>query len=1350
MSRKRRNIIIWTITAILVIGTVAVSVVIDPTLLGDWIRLVRLIVAAALGVTGVVQFINQFALPASDKPVERMTPEQRHDTREHLKTGLAFQHKNLLDRFLDAYLGKDAEEPVPFGGRDAPLATLTQWLDAPSSKPYLLLTAPAGRGKTHLLAQWAARCITRQGAERSYPLRVIFAPVSIRFGTAQPETHLQMLARGLAQFYHDPIQETAHDTRATWREICAEYLAKPHKNGDRLLVIVDGLDESTDADQDSWRALTGDLPAGTLVLFSARCADDKDANTWRERLGLDEDRAARLDLPPLDRNGLHQALESMGNPLKGYAQEGGILDALLRLTQGDPLLVRLYVEDLRDHLQPGQNRGRPVDAQNVLERLKATEPDLKGYFERWWEEQRKQWKAQEKAPGEIENRLRGFFRLLAAAFSPLNGAEISALGDEHLRFEHQQKELVEWAPRIVIGSAQDGYTFSHPRFGQYFYEEAMDAGERAEVERLFLEAGERALADLRAGKAPKDVPAYFVLHSKDHLLRAIEAGRARPPALYALICEPWLRAREYHGETPASFLEDVEAAWEAASQQPDGDPGMQILALLCFSSVATLSSNIPVEIIAGARGAGVLNRAQALAYLRQNTNLAARAEGLALLSEREKDAPEQAVLFQEALDAARAIEHPRFRSRALAEIAPRLSADRQAGVQQEALDAARAIEDSFFRDMALAEVASRLPADGQASALQEALDAARSIEYPNYRARALAEIAPRLPTDRQVGVLQEALDAARSIEDPYYRARALAEIAPRLPTDRRAGVLQEALDAARTIENSNARLSALAEIAPHLPPEQALDTARAIEDSYYRAMALAAVALRLPTDRQADVLQEALDLARAIEDTASRARALAEIAPLLPTDRQVGVLQEALDAARAIEDTASRAMALAEIAPLLPTDRQAGVLQEALDLARAIEDTDARARTLAEIAPHLPPEQALDSARAIDDTASRARTLAEIASLLPADRQPGVIQEALNAARAIEDSDSRARALAAIAPLLPTDRQVGVLQEALDAARAIEDTSYRARTLAEIAPHLPPKQALNAARAIEDTEARASALAEIALHLPADRQADVLQEAIDTARAIEDSFHRARALAAFAPRLPADRQPGVLQEALDASRTIENSNTRVSALAEIAPSLPANLQPGVLQEALDAARAIEHPRDRALALAVVAPCLPADRQAGVLQEALNTACAIEHFRDRSSLLAEIFAPRLPSEQALEAARTIEHPIYRSLALAEIALRAPASSLPEIWQFALRTGSADVLEALAERWPELCAALRQAQPAALTATLRAFQQGKRGNVLKIITAMLPVIEQLGGQVAVEQTVRAIRDVSEWWP
>ena len=55
-----------------------------------------------------------------------------------------------------------------------------------------------------------------------------------------------------------------------WSRICSDLLFKLKNNKHKLLVIIDGLDESTDPFSSVWIEIFGNLPSGVKVIFSAR------------------------------------------------------------------------------------------------------------------------------------------------------------------------------------------------------------------------------------------------------------------------------------------------------------------------------------------------------------------------------------------------------------------------------------------------------------------------------------------------------------------------------------------------------------------------------------------------------------------------------------------------------------------------------------------------------------------------------------------------------------------------------------------------------------------------------------------------------------------------------------------------------------------------------------------------------------------------------------------------------------------------------------------------------------------------------------------------------------------------
>ena len=187
--------------------------------------------------------------------------------------------------------------------------------------------------------------------------------------------------------------------------------------------------------------------------------------------------------------------------------------------------------------------------------------------------------------------------------------------------------------------------------------------------------------------------------------------------------------------------------------------------------------------------------------------------------------------------------------------------------------------------------------------------------------------------------------------------------------------------------------------------------------------------------------------------------------------------------------------------------------------------------------------------------------------------------------------------------------------------------------------------------------------------------------------------------------------------ALAYARQMPDEDQRVEALAGLAPHLPESLLP----EALAAAREIRDANVRAEALVWLAPHLPENLREQALQEALAAARKIERESTRSQILVGL-APHLPESllpEAVTAAREIRDADDRARALAGLAPRLAALPRPAFYPL----------------WTE---------------ALPALARRTRRDLLSDLRALEPVIPALGGEPAVVETFRAIREVGRWWP
>ncbi|MCP4544320.1 MAG: ATP-binding protein [Chloroflexi bacterium] len=220
---------------------------------------------------------------------------------QQLTTGvrsLPTDYATRIRNFITEYLGTP-EQPVPFGGREADLARLDEWLEDAEVAPYLLLAAPAGRGKSALLVRWSQRLLARED------LAVVFVPVSVRFRTNLGSVVFAALTARLAALHGDEVPGSANTSVEMWRGMASDYLARPLPDGRRLVVILDGADEAAD-----WQAgadlfpLTP-LPGGRVILSTRFLAGDTDAVPWLQRLGWERPGLASVpELVPLTREGV--------------------------------------------------------------------------------------------------------------------------------------------------------------------------------------------------------------------------------------------------------------------------------------------------------------------------------------------------------------------------------------------------------------------------------------------------------------------------------------------------------------------------------------------------------------------------------------------------------------------------------------------------------------------------------------------------------------------------------------------------------------------------------------------------------------------------------------------------------------------------------------------------------------------------------------------------------------------------------------------------------------------------------------------------------------------------------------
>lgn len=923
---------------------------------------------------------------------------------------LPYDYAPRIENFLSEYLGTSTA-PVPFGGREQDLTTLDDWLKDNTAPPYLMMAAPAGRGKSALLVQW-----TRQLLARPH-ISLVFVPISIRFRTNLSAVTFATLAARLATFHGEKVPDSPSTTAEVWRGLVTDYLRRPLPNGETLVVVLDGLDEAAD-----WEP-GPDLfpltpPDHVRIVVSARYrTGDTDASGWLRRLGWERKSLARsLDLSTLTKEGVIQVLESMGFPLAQLGAKVDIVSELYRLTEGDPLLVKLYVEDLWSRKET-VGLLKPED----LGKLK---PGLTGYFDRWWDDQRKLWGKESPLK---EQAVQTLLSALACSLGPLDQEELlllTKLSSWDLR------EALKPLDRFIIGDAKaHGYAFTHPRLGDYF-KDALSTSEQQTWQQLLLDWGRATVQALEQGSiAPADAPSYIVQYYGAHL----EQAHAQVDAMMTLVCHGWSRAWEALEGSFSGFLNDVERAWKAAEHENEeaivkGDAapciGDEIRCALVRASINSLASNLPVELIVQLVKYKKWTYQQGLVYARQIPEVVPRANTLVRLStetDMPSDSLDQAVV--EVLAAARALDDSGTGTRAklLADLAPYMPQQERPLALDEALTAAQELDWPWER-MAPLEALAKYRPEAVLAAVQEFDDS-----WP--RAGVLAALAPYRP--------DAVLAAAQEIHDHFSRATVLAALAPHVSPQERELMLDQAWSAAQVLDHSGTRTEALAALAPYRP-DAVLAATQELDDDWDRATVLVALAPYRP--------EAVLAVTQELDDSKARAKMLAALVQHVPRQARSVVLDQALAAARALASDFDHAQVLTALAPYQP--------DAVLAAAREIRGHHSRATVLASLAPHVSQQerellldQALVAAQLLNDSAARARALTILAPHVSRRERELVLDQALGIAQTLNDSEARAKVLTALAPHRP--------EVVLAAARTLEHSKARAEVLAALAPYRP-------------------------------------------------------------------------------------------------------------------------------------------------------------------------------------------------------------------------------------------------------------------------------------------------------
>jgi hypothetical protein len=1062
---------------------------------------------------------------------------------------------------------------VLFGGREEELDHFGAFIRDPSGG-YLVLRAPAGFGKTALLAA----LVNRNPEAFAYHF---FDPRHVPDSTLE-RFFLQNVIQQMAQWHgrEGELPTAVPELKALYHELLDEQLDRPQ------ILVLDGIDEVT---QWSMRFyLNRALPSALHVIVSVRDV----GQDWMADYGFPGSQTRLRSLGGLTTQDIAQVLRAAGPRAGRLAEDPSVLDQVTRVVAyqedprlgADPFYVRVLAEDLQAR-------------QMTPESIAVRPPGLDDYLNRWWQALREA--AGEGPAGDL-------LGLLTVAVGPISRRELEAISPSLAggwAGDLFERQILPSVRRFLVGDDEQGYSLMNSRLHQYM---------RRRISTL---PAYRAKLLAYCADWNRHLSRYALDYFAAHLAEDPDnqEDRAR---LFALVNDrSWYEAKITHDPSGAGYLRDNELAWSvaAAIDRKAVDQGekasllsWEVRSALAIASIHGLSQRMRSSLLVALVTTGLWRPDRALSLVRLNPHSMARNRTLAALA---PHLPESCL--PDAVDIARGIEDDDQRAEALVNMASSLAQSERPAVVEEALSAARSIRDPADRASTLMLVAEEASAPLQQQALSEAGRAIHELGDVGERAEMLAQLVSALPEQEREPMVAEALEAAQEAADPWHAVNVVTSLANVLPEQQSQFLLEKARDVAANVED---------------PRDQAL------------MLIKLASSPRLPESHRQEVLSNILDTAdrtqadwwwglSEIREGLTELLTSSDETSIGPSPAQKARTRRAIDAAYGISDMSQRASILAALAIGLGEPETARVAEDALAYARTAPDGASRARRLAELAWHLPPpyrsaalEDAWKTARQVSEPAERAAVLISVALALedPHERRQA-LQEALRIPGALEAARGAQRdeievveAIADIAPRLTKERRNATVRTALTLARRINRPYDRARALAALAPHLPAAEArdlaleaLEATRSIEDVKQRAQILTMLLPTLPDPQREEAFEEALTAARNLgehgsietftisEDGvIDHAFVHAHFESRESilsalAEQEPGkcsvLLQEALDGIYNMIRQQDQWQALAELAPLLPGEAVRRVLTDL----RAIQREPTRVRAMAML-------------------------------------------------------------------------------------------------------------------------------------------------------------------
>ena len=842
--------------------------------------------------------------------------------------------------------------------------------------------------------------------------------------------------------------------------------------------------------------------------------------------------------------------------------------------------------------------------------------------------------------------------------------------------------------RFIIGDNQtQGYTFSHPKLGQYFWDELLDS-ERTDLENRFIVWGDSTLQSMIIKKnRPFEVPSYLINYYCAHLNRA----HAPLEKFILLVKHPeWAQACYTEG-TYGGFFRDLEiilrhideAILNSITENSQEKRKIafigQIRCGLCYSSIMTLSRNVSIDLLPLALEYGLISQTQALEIAKgiqkDEMFLHVLDSLLPLFDNRMvgiilniiQDIPSEKVRIEalinlypylsnelriETYNTIHSIKDHKIKANSIARIAQFYPGE----FAQKILSDIESMNGSYEKVVALIKISEQFLGEVKGKIIDLAINTGLSINSANDLAMALIYLLPYVKNKNDDGLMETVLQTAiKAINSPNYelvQARYFKQIAPYLDEKH----LETVLHHAWALERTDAKIDALAGIIPYLPVGlkqdnmvKALKEAQSINTpEKYPSVPIPGMAIK----SQAKLRGPIPRMGRTF--TGGRTGSLLDLLPVLSNDLKQETVQSIISSINELLDDYAKSVYLVELLECLPDHEK----KVAIELTSTIRSVDDRAHALYESASYLSSpllELLLHNVLLLESQDTQAYVLASIASFFPEDRKKDITKKASDMVFNSKDEYVKGKTLAILIPNLPLDLRKTTLRKALKIMEKVNDKFSQSLALTLLTAFMPNELRNEIMQIVYDLvlnisrdDDRAEAIIKLLPYIHPEMKVKFLHEVVFSVKAILSDDDRAYLIADIVPHIPGELILEVLQIALD----IINEPSRGYALSVLAFCLPEHVLPKLIRDALNMNNVVA----RLYVLARIFPKISNYQREELLYIVLNNLEAIVDERYRANAISD-FAPYFGTaelQQAIIIAGNIKDTASRVQALSKLA------------------------------------------------------------------------------------------------